>query len=101
MSDHRDVISAPVMIPLMAPLLAFGKQSLDLWRRSSALGPDGVEVGALFGDLRQLRGHWFMYMSQTMDACMRTPAFLDLMRHNLTALTSLATLTRMFSLPLR
>jgi hypothetical protein len=68
-------------------MLAPSPQIIDWWRRAAALGWAGLDRLAAFHDPRQLRNWWLTDMRQLTADYMKSPAFLALMRFNLTMLT--------------
>jgi len=68
-------------------MLALSLQWLDWWRRAAALGWQQADALAALNDPRQLRNRWLADMRQLTGDYVRSPAFLSLMRFNLTLLT--------------
>jgi hypothetical protein len=60
---------------------------LDWWRRAAALGWGNMEKLMALHDPRQLRNWWLADVRQLTTDYMRSPAFLALMRLNLSLLT--------------
>ena len=71
------------------PAIALMRQWLEIWQRTLTLCGDTDGI-ALFWNPRQLRNQWLADLSQTMDNYMRSPAFLELIRYNLRAMTRTA-----------
>lgn len=70
-----------------SPLVALTAQWLEAWQRALIPAPAESSADPFFADLRQLRSRWFGGLSQTMDAYLRSPAFLALMQLGLGAMT--------------
>ena len=68
------------------PLTVFTEQCLEAWRRANALSQEHLAAMVLFWDPNQ-RTRWFADLSRILDDYMRSPAFLELMQHNLKAMT--------------
>jgi hypothetical protein len=64
------------------PLVALGEQWLEPWRQASLLARDGM-TASLAWDFQRQRSRWFGDLTRAMDAYMRSPAFLELVRFNL------------------
>lgn len=60
---------------------------LELYRCASAWGALGLESFEYFLELRQRRDRWLVELSQAMDRYLRSPAFLELMKLNLKAMS--------------
>jgi len=67
-------------------MLALSLQWIDWWRRAAALGWGNLDRLAALHDPRQLRGLWLADMRELTADYMKSPAFLALMRINLTML---------------
>jgi hypothetical protein len=78
-------------------------QWFDWWRRAAALGWGGLDRLAAFHDPRELRNWWLGDMRQLTADYLKTPAFLALMRFNLTLLTqpTMIKAAQMIALPSR
>jgi hypothetical protein len=70
------------------------------WHHAAALGRGALAAFAHLWDPGQLQRQWFAHLSQNMDAYLRSPAFLELMAHNLRAMTPVD-LIFPFSIPYR
>jgi hypothetical protein len=75
----------------LLPLAAMGRQWLELWQRAGVFGRGGLDAAAAFYepwrfDPRRLRTLWLTELTHAMDRYMRSPAFLQLMQYNLSAL---------------
>jgi hypothetical protein len=75
----------------------------DWWRRAVALNWGQMERLFALHDPRQLRSLWLADLRQMTDDYMRSPAFLAMMRLNLTMLTQpmMVKATQMMTLPNR
>ena len=68
------------------PFTVLTEQYLEAWRRANALNQEHLAEMALFWDPR-LRARWFAQLTRIVDNYMRSPTFLELMQHNLRAIT--------------
>jgi hypothetical protein len=84
-------------------MLAHSLQLFDWWRHAAALGWGQLDRLAALHDPRQLRSWWLADMRQLTADYMKSPAFLALMRFNLTLLThpTMIKATQMIALPSR
>jgi hypothetical protein len=71
--------------PPVDPLRAMNDPWLDWWRQVGAWSYGHLAMAAVFPDLRQVRTAWLADLSRSVDACLRSPVFLDWMRSNLAA----------------
>ncbi|MGC8641056.1 MAG: hypothetical protein ACP5XB_14420 [Isosphaeraceae bacterium] len=63
------------------------------WLEQSSRGTQALlEVMQAAGDPRQIQRRWLEAVSRSLDDFMRTPAFLELLKNNLKAMTDLKTL---------
>ena len=78
-------------------------QWIDMWRRAAAMNWGHVERLLSLHDPRELRAWWLADVRQLTSDYMRSPAFLALMRLNLTLLNQqmMIKATQMMSLPSR
>ena len=78
-------------------------QMFDWWRSAAALGWGQLDRLAALHDPRQLRGWWLADMRQLTADYLKSPAFLALMRFNLTLLTqpTMIKAAQMIALPSR
>jgi hypothetical protein len=79
----------PEQTPAQPPtdvLVACAQQWLDIWRHAGAVGMGGLTAASLF-DVKRLQRLWLAELTRTMDAYLRTPAFLEVMRTGLRAVT--------------
>jgi len=74
------------------PFQLFAEPWRAWWSYTGACGRAGLEWMALWSDPAPLRSRWLAGVSQMLDRYVRSPAFLELTRHNLRALTALARL---------
>ena len=84
-------------------MLALSVPWFDWWRRAATLGWGHLDRLAALHDPRQLRSWWLTDLRELTADYMKSPAFLALMRFNLTLLTQPTTIkaTQMFALPSR
>jgi hypothetical protein len=82
-------------------MLAFSLQWLDWWRRAAALGWGQLDRLAALHDPRSLRNWWLADMRRFTFEYMKSPAFLAMMRFNLTLLNqpTMIKAAQMFALP--
>jgi len=75
----------------------------DWWRRAAALGWGQLDRLAALHDPRQMRNWWLADMRQLTADAIKSPAFLALMRFNLTLLThpTMTKAAQMIALPNR
>ena len=75
----------------------------DWWRRAAAIGWGHLDRLAALNDPRQLRNLWLGDMRQVTFEAMKSPAFLAMMRFNLTLLTqpTMIKAAQMIALPSR
>ncbi len=60
------------------------------WLEQSNRGTQAVlEAMQIAGDPQQIQRHWLDAVSRSLDEFMRSPAFLELLRHNLKTITDL------------
>jgi hypothetical protein len=76
---------------------------MDWWRRTAALSWDQMERLLALQDPRQLRSWWLADLRQLTADYMRSPAFLAVMRLNLTLLSQpmMVKAAQMMALPTR
>ena len=84
-------------------MLAFSLHWFDWCRRAAALSWGNFDTMAALHDPGRLRNLWLEQWRKMATDCMRTPAFLALMRLNLTMLTqpTLIKAAQMMSFPQR
>ena len=68
-------------------MLALSMQWFDLWRRAAAVGWQQLDAVAALNDPRQMRERWLSDMRQLSADYVKSPAFLALIRFNITLLT--------------
>jgi hypothetical protein len=77
MPENRETSGA--VDPVLRPLLDFWAEAFEAGAGQAKPLWEGV---AGVGDLAGLRKRWFEALSQSLDAYMRTPVFLEVMRRN-------------------
>ena len=84
-------------------MLALSLHWLDWWRRAAAIGWGHLDRLAALNDPRQLRNLWLTELRRLTADYMKSPAFLAMMRFNLTLLTQpmMIKATQMIALPSR
>jgi hypothetical protein len=84
-------------------MLALSIHWFDWWRRAAAISWGHVDRMAALGDPRQLRNWWLGDLRALTAEAMRSPAFLAMMRFNLTMLTqpTMIKAAQMIALPTR
>jgi len=84
-------------------MLAFSLHWFDWWRRAAAIRWGHLDRLAALNDPRQLRNLWLADLRQYSAEAMRSPAFLAMMRFNLTLLTqpTMIKAAQMIALPTR
>ena len=84
-------------------MFALSLHYFDWWRRAAAIGWGHLDRLAALNDPRQLRNWWLADIRQLTAEAMRSPAFLAMMRFNLTLLTqpTMIKAAQMIALPIR
>ena len=84
-------------------MLALSINWFDWWRRAAAIGWGHLDRLAVLGDPRQLRNWWLSDLRQVTAEAMKSPAFLAMMRFNITLLTqpTMIKAAQMIALPTR
>jgi hypothetical protein len=84
-------------------MLALSGHWFDWWRRAAAIGWGHLDRVAALHDPRALRSLWLGNLRELTGEAMKSPAFLAMMRFNLTMLTqpTMIKAAKMFSLPTR
>jgi len=84
-------------------MLGLSLHWLDWWRRAAVLGWGNLDRLAALHDPRQMRSWWLADMRQLTADAIKSPAFLALMRFNLTLLTQpmMTKAAQMMALPIR
>ena len=68
-------------------MLGLSLHYLDWWRRAAALGWGNLDRLAALHDPRQLRSWWLADLRQLTADTIKSPAFLAMMRFNITFMT--------------
>ena len=68
-------------------MLALSRQWFDWWRQAAAVGWQQLDAVAAANDPRQMRNRWLSDMRQFSAEYLKSPAFLALIRFNITLLT--------------
>lgn len=87
-------MSSPLPNSLATPLAVW----VESWRHADALSRAGMESFALICDPRRIRNQWLATLTNVTDICMRSPLFLELMKHNLKATAQLSQIISIFFL---
>lgn len=84
-------------------MLALDVHWFDWWRRAAAIGWGHLDRVAALHDPRALRNWWLADLRQLTAEAMKSPAFLAMMRFNITLLTQpmMIKASQMFALPSR
>jgi hypothetical protein len=84
-------------------MLALSLQWFDWWRRAAALGWVHFDRLAALHDPHQMRDRWLSELRRYATDYTKSPAFLAMMRFNLTMLThpTMIKATQMMALPAR
>jgi hypothetical protein len=84
-------------------MLALSVHWFDWWRRATAIGWGHLDRLAALNDPRQLRSMWLAELREATTEAMKSPAFLAMMRFNITLLTqpTMIKAAQMFALPSR
>jgi hypothetical protein len=84
-------------------MLALSVHWFDWWRRAAAISWGHLDRLAALNDPRQLRNWWLADLREVTAEAMKSPAFLAMMRFNLTLLTqpTMIKAAQMFALPSR
>jgi len=84
-------------------MLALSLQWIDWWRRAAVLGWRHLDQVAALHDPRQARDWWLADMRRVTADYTKSPAFLAMMRFNLTLLTHpmMIKAAQMMALPVR
>ena len=84
-------------------MLGLSLHCLDWWRRAAALGWGNLDRLAALHDPRRLRSWWLADLRQLTADTIKSPAFLAMMRLNLTFMTlpMMTKAAQMIALPIR
>ena len=84
-------------------MLGLSLHLVDWWRRAAMLGWGYLDRAAALHDPRQLRSWWLADLRQLTADTIKSPAFLAMMRFNLTLLTQpmMKNAAQMIALPMR
>jgi uncharacterized protein YhaN len=74
------------------PLALYTQLWADFFEQADAQGKAVLEFYEKFCDPRMLQRHWLEILSQTMEAYLRSPAFLEAMRTGLQVMTDIKAL---------
>ena len=84
-------------------MLALSLHWFDWWRRAATIGWGNLDRLAALGDPSQLRNWWLAELRRSTADYMKSPAFLAMMRFNITMMTHpvVAKAAQMIALPTR